>query len=161
MEAFLPELIMGGKGMEEAMAILTPEIEKATGEASTSPVKVVVGNLEGDIHDIGREILSTMLRVAGYKVENIGNNVKSDAFIDKAEECGADVIGLSSLLTTSLPFAKDVISLLEARGLRDKYRVMVGGGAVTREFCESIGADFYGGTAVNAVDVLKEAYPDR
>ncbi|MCL2112078.1 MAG: cobalamin-dependent protein [Clostridiales bacterium] len=158
MELFLPDLMMGGKAMQESMELLTPELEKISGSGSVAkPVKVVIGNLEGDIHDIGRDILATMLRVGGFNVVNIGNNVKADAFIDKAEESGADVIGLSSLLTTSLPFAREVMGLLEVRGLKDKYRVIVGGGAVTREFAESIGA-LYGSTAINGVDVLKEAF---
>jgi trimethylamine corrinoid protein len=162
MSCFLPDLMLGGQMMKESMAILTPEIEKLKGAGSAiEPVRVVVGNLEGDIHDIGRDILVTMLNVSGVDVVNVGNNVKADAFIDKAEETGADVIGLSSLLTTSLPFAKDVIGLLEARGLRGKYRVMMGGGAVTREFADSIGADLYGRTAISAVDILRDAYPDR
>ncbi|MDR1796578.1 MAG: cobalamin-dependent protein [Clostridiales Family XIII bacterium] len=157
MELFLPDLMMGGKAMQEAMEVLTPALEaQAGGEAAQKKVKIVVGNLEGDIHDIGRDILATMLRVGGIDVLNIGNNVKADTFIDKAEEMGADAIGLSSLLTTSLPYARDVVGLLEARGLTGKYKVVVGGGAVTKEFADSIGA-LYGSTAVSAVDVIKEA----
>jgi methanogenic corrinoid protein MtbC1 len=157
MEMFLPDLMMGGKAMQDAMAILTPELEKQSGgENVKKPIKIVIGNLEGDIHDIGRDILATMLRVGGIEVINLGNNVKADAFIDKAEEANADMIGLSSLLTTSLPYAREVVSLLDARGLSGKYKVIVGGGAATREFADSINI-LYGTTAINAVDVIREA----
>ena len=106
LECFLPELILGGGAMEEAMKILSPEIEKHV-QKSEAPICLVVGNLQGDIHDIGREILCTMLRVAGFTVHDLGNNVKANVFVEKAIEYKADFIGLSSLLTTSLPFAKD------------------------------------------------------
>jgi methanogenic corrinoid protein MtbC1 len=161
MEAFLPDLMMGGKAMQEAMEVLTPELEKTAGaDKVAAPVKIVIGNLEGDIHDIGREILSTMLKVGGLSVVDLGSNVKADTFIDKAEEVGADIIGISSLLTTSLPFASDVVGLLDARGLSGKYKIIAGGGAVTKEFAASIGA-LYGNTAIQAVDVIKSTFPGR
>lgn len=156
MDVFLPELISGGKAMQESMVILTPELEETLeGKQVGKSAKIILGNLEGDIHDIGREIFATMLRVAGFEVIDVGCNVKADTFIDKGEEHGADILALSSLLTTSLPFARDVMSLLEARGLSDKYQVIVGGGAATREFADSIGAH-YGSTAVNGVEVIKQ-----
>jgi len=156
MDVFLPELIYGGKDMQDSMKILTPILEQSMeGEHVAKPARIVLGNLQGDIHDIGREIFATMLRVAGFEVFDIGHDVKADSFIDKAEEIGADVIALSSLLTTSLPFARDLIGLLEARGLQGKYKVVAGGGAVTQEFAESIGVA-YGRTAVSGVEVVKE-----
>lgn len=161
LEVFLPELIMGGNSMQASMEILMPELEKNmdTDQIEKS-AKIVLGNLEGDIHDIGRDIFTTMLRVAGFEVVNIGNNVKADTFIDTAEETGADVIALSSLLTTSLPFARDLMGLLEARNLQGKYIVIIGGGAATKEFADSIGAE-YGTTAVNGVDVIKDLVANR
>ncbi|MEA4970665.1 MAG: cobalamin-dependent protein [Candidatus Pelethousia sp.] len=159
LECFLPELILGGNAMESAMAILTPEIEKRV-EKTETPISLVVGNLQGDIHDIGREILCTMLRVAGFTVHNLGNNVKANVFVEKALEHKADFIGLSSLLTTSLPFSKEVLSTLEACGVRDKIKVIMGGGAVTREYVEQIGADGYSGTAVEAVELVKKMYAE-
>ncbi len=159
LECFLPELIMGGNAMESAMALLTPEIEKLSAKVD-DPVKIVVGNLQGDIHDIGREILCTMLRVAGFRVLNLGNDVRADVFIDKALEFDANIIGLSSLLTTSLPFSKDILKLLETRGLRDRFKVMMGGGAVTQEYVEKIGADMYSNTAMDAVEKIKTMFQE-
>lgn len=161
LECFLPELIIGANAMEEAMKVLTPEIEKLKGDATTVPVKIVVGNLQGDIHDIGREILCTMCRVAGFNVTNLGHDVKPDTFIDKAIEADADLIGLSSLLTTSLPFAKEMLSLLDARGLRGRFKVMMGGGAVTAEYVKKIGADNYALTATEAVSTIKSMFEGR
>lgn len=157
LECFLPELIMGGNAMEAAMEILTPEIEKMATKTE-APIKVVVGNLQGDIHDIGREILCTMFRVAGFKVLNLGNDVKADVFVDKAVEFDADIICLSSLLTTSLPFSKDVLKLLETKNLRDRFKVMMGGGAVTEEYVKRVGADAYTDTAMDAVEHIKANY---
>ena len=120
----------------------------------------MVGNLQGDIHDIGREILCTMLRVAGFTVHDLGNNVKANVFVEKAIEYKADFIGLSSLLTTSLPFAKEVLSIRDACGKHDEIKVIMGGGAVTKEYVEQIGADGYSGTAVEAVELVKKMYAE-
>lgn len=116
----------------------------------------MISNIQGDIHDIGRDIVVTMLRVAGFKVEDMGHDVKPTLMIDKAVECDADIIAVSSLLTTSLPFARDVLRLLDARGLRDRFKVIMGGGAVTPEYCEEIGADGYGDNAAAAVKLVHE-----
>ena len=159
LECFLPELILGGGAMEEAMKILSPEIEKHV-QKSEAPICLVVGNLQGDIHDIGREILCTMLRVAGFTVHDLGNNVKANVFVEKAIEYKADFIGLSSLLTTSLPFAKEVLSIRDACGKHDEIKVNMGGGAVTKEYVEQIGADGYSGTAVEAVELVKKMYAE-
>lgn len=159
LECFLPELILGGGAMEEAMKILSPEIEKHV-QKSEAPICLVVGNLQGDIHDIGREILCTMLRVAGFTVHDLGNNVKANVFVEKAIEYKADFIGLSSLLTTSLPFAKEVLSIRDACGKHDEINVIMGGGAVTKEYVEQIGADGYSGTAVEAVELVKKMYAE-
>lgn len=159
LECFLPELILGGGAMEEAMKILSPEIEKHV-QKSEAPICLVVGNLQGDIHDIGREILCTMLRVAGFTVHDLGNNVKANVFVEKAIEYKADFIGLSSLLTTSLPFAKEVLSIRDACGKHDEIKVIMGGGAVMKEYVEQIGADGYSGTAVEAVELVKKMYAE-
>ena len=154
LECFLPELILGGNAMEDAMAVLQPEIEKNIQKAD-DPICIVVGNLEGDIHDIGREILCTMLRVAGFTVHDLGNNIKANVFVEKAIELKADFIGLSSLLTTSLPFSKDVIHFLDDSGHHDKIKVCMGGGAVTKEYVEQIGADGYSEDAASAAALAK------
>ncbi len=160
MDVFLPELIVGANMMEDAMKILTPEIEKLSQDNTAIPVKIVVANLQGDIHDIGREILCTMFRVAGFTVDNLGNDMKAGDIIDQAIAKDADFIGLSSLLTTSLPFAKDVISLLKARNLRDRFKVLMGGGAVTPDYVNKIGADGYSTTATEAVKLITRMYDE-
>lgn len=159
LECFLPELILGGNAMEAAMKVLTPEIEKRT-EKATTPICLVVGNLQGDIHDIGREILCTMLRVAGFTVHDLGNDIKANVFVEKAIEFNADFIGLSSLLTTSLPFAKEVVALRDTLGKKDQIKIIMGGGAVTPEYVKQIGADGYSGTAVEAVELVKKMYAE-
>ncbi|HBI28000.1 MAG TPA: cobalamin-binding protein [Peptococcaceae bacterium] len=154
MECFLPELILGADAMDVSMKLLKPKIEELnleTGPAGT----VVISNIQGDIHDIGRDIVVTMLRVAGYQVEDMGHDVKPNLMIDKALECDADIIAVSTLLTTSLPFAREVLRLLDARGLSGKFKVVMGGGAVTPEYCEEIGAG-YGDNAAAAVKLVKE-----
>lgn len=154
MEVFLPELIMAAGAMDEAMKFIRPELEKLELTVGT-PGLIVIGNIQGDIHDIGRNIASVMLRASGFTVHDLGNDVKPDVMIDKAVELGADVIGMSSLLTTSLPFARDTINLLAEQDLRDKFIVVMGGGAVTPEYCESIGADGYCADAAHGVRVIQ------
>jgi methylmalonyl-CoA mutase cobalamin-binding domain/chain len=155
MDCFLPELIMAAGIMDESMAILQPELERLDIKTGT-PGTIVIANLQGDIHDIGRQIATVMLRAAGIKVYDLGHDVKPDVAIDKAVEVKADVIGLSSLLTTSLPFSRDMINLLEEQGLRDQFQVIMGGGAVTPEFSEEIGANGYARDAAHGVRVISE-----
>ena len=155
MECFLPELIMAANIMDSSMTILRPELERLDVKTGT-PGTIVIANLQGDIHDIGRQIATVMLRAAGLTVHDMGHDVKPDVAIEKAVEVKADIIGLSSLLTTSLPFARDMIKLLGELGLRDQFKVVMGGGAVTPEFCEEIGADGYGRDAAHGVRVISE-----
>ncbi|MGI6684131.1 MAG: cobalamin B12-binding domain-containing protein [Bacillota bacterium] len=155
MEYFLPELIMAAEIMQKIMATLKPEIEKMN-VSTGSNVGIVVANIQGDIHDIGRQILCTILSVSGFKVYDLGHDVKADKIIDKALEVNANIIGLSTLLTTSLPFAVDLFKLLEERKLRDRFKVIMGGGAVTQEYAQQVGADGYGRDARAAVKVVEE-----
>lgn len=155
LECFLPELILGANAMEKAMAVLRPELERLQLQVGSSGT-VVMANIQGDIHDIGRDIVVTMLRVAGLKVHDLGHDVKSDLIIDKAMEYRAEIIGLSSLLTTSLPYSREVLSLLEARGLRNRFKVIMGGGAVTPEYCRQVGADGYAENAAAAVNLVQQ-----
>lgn len=151
---FLPELIKAANLMQEAMKIIDPELEKLN--ISKGPTaKISVANIQGDIHDIGRNILSAVLRASGFTVYDLGHDVKADAIIDKSIEYDVDIIGLSSLLTTSLPFTEELMRLLRDRGLRDKFKVVLGGGAVTPAFCEEIGADGYGKDAGSSVKMLQ------
>lgn len=154
-EYFLPELMLAGRALKSAMEIVKPVLlEKYADAADQARGKVVAATVQTDIHDIGKNIVSSMLTAAGFEVTDMGVDVPIKSIIDKAEETGADIICLSALLTTSMPFMKDLIQLLEARNLREKYIVLVGGASVTDTWARAIGAD---GTAKNAADAVKLA----
>ncbi|MBC7113847.1 MAG: cobalamin B12-binding domain-containing protein [Candidatus Methanomethyliales bacterium] len=155
LKIYLPEVMMAAEAMKAALSILEPAaLQKGTGTLKKS--KVVIGTITGDIHDIGKNIVAMLLRANGFEVYDLGRDVPIDDLIKKAEEVGADIIAASTLLSTSMPYMEDLISLLKERGLRDKYIVMVGGGPVTREWAASIGADGYGDDGEEAVKVAKE-----
>jgi len=154
-ELFLPHLIMGADAMEAAVKILEERFPKDQLDATSTGI-VVIGTVEGDLHDLGLRIVASMLRANGFKVIDLGSNNPALKFIEKAKEVKADIIGASSLMTTTMPFMKDLIEALEAAGLRDQFKVLVGGGPVTREWAEMIGADGYGRDATEAVKVAKE-----
>ena len=154
-ELWLPHLILGAEAMEAAMKILEEHIPKEELK-TTSRGTVVIGTVEGDIHDLGLRIVASMLRANGFKVYDLGCNTRSLDFIEKAKEVDADIIAASSLMTTTMPFMKDLIEALEAAGLRDRFKVLVGGGPVTEEWARQIGADGYGRDAAEAVRVAKE-----
>lgn len=160
MECFLPELILAADAMENSMTILRPEIEKLDLQVGPTGT-IAMATVQGDIHDIGRNIVIAMLRASGFRVHDLGHDVKADTIIDKAVDLKADIIGLSSLLTTSLPYARDVLSLLEVRGLRNNFKVAMGGGAVTPEYCEQIGADGYGRDAASSVKLVQQLLAGR
>ena len=154
-EAYLPHLIMGADAMEAAIKVLEGHMTQGGLEA-TSRGTVVIGTVEGDIHDLGLRIVSSMLRANGFKVYDLGFNTKSLDFIEKAKEVNADIIAVSSLMTTTMPFMKDLIESLEASGLRSKFLVIVGGGPVTEQWAKEIGADGYGRDAAEAVRATRE-----
>ena len=154
-ELWLPHLVLGAEAMEAAIKVLEAHMPSED-LAKTSRGTVVIGTVEGDIHDLGLRIVASMLRANGFKVYELGCDTKSLVFIDKAKEVNADIIAASSLMTTTMPFMKDLIEALEAAGLRDKYKVLVGGGPVSREWATAIGADGYGKDASDAVKVAKE-----
>ncbi len=153
-EAFLPELVMAGEAMKAAVAVLEPELLKRGSERKTLG-KVVMATVEGDIHEIGKSLVSTMLSAAGFTVYDMGVDNPADKIIEKALEVDADIIGLSALLTTTMIRQKEVIDKLDARGLRKKIKVMVGGAPVTREWVQKIEADGYSEDAIGAVAVAK------
>ena len=152
-EYFLPELITSAECMKAAMDILQPEMAKAHVK-SRSLGKVVIGTVEGDIHDIGKNLVASMLQANGFEVRDIGTDVKLERFLETAEAEKADLICLSALLTTTMLGQKKFIDLLAARGLRARYKVLVGGAPATRKWAEEIGAD---GFAENAALAVKEA----
>jgi len=155
MEYYLPELILASKVFNSAIKILEPEIMKR-GQQRSSHGVVVLGTVKGDIHEIGKDIVAMLMKIRGFEVYNLGKDVSMSVFLEKAAEYNADIIGMSSLLTTTMPSQKDVIDLLIEKGIRDKYIVMVGGAPVSAEWAEEIGADGYAETAEEAVRLAME-----
>ena len=140
--------------MNAVITILEPKLV----EIGNEPLgKAVIGTVKGDLHDIGKNLVTMMFKGAGFEVYDIGIDVDAQAFIDKAEEVGADVIGMSALLTTTMPNMKTVIDMLEEQCVRDKYIVMVGGAPVNESFAEQSGADLYSPDAATAAEVAKKA----
>jgi len=159
-EMYLPHLILGADAMEAAVKVLEEHVPKEELK-STSRGTVVIGTVEGDIHDLGLRIVASMLRANGFKVHDLGCNTKSMDFIEKAKEVDADIIAVSSLMTTTMPFMKDLIEALEATGIRDRFKILLGGGPVSERWAEEIGADGYGRDASEAVRVAKELVAGR
>jgi corrinoid protein of di/trimethylamine methyltransferase len=151
-EYFLPELMLAGRALKAAMEILNPSLVGRIQSAdSQGGMRVVIATIQTDIHDIGKNIVASMLTASGYDVTDLGVDVPLKTILDKAEEVGARVIALSALLTTSMPYMKDLVNLLEVRGLRQKYIVVVGGASVTEIWAHDIGSD---GTAHNAAQAV-------
>lgn len=151
-EIFLPDVLMAAKAMNAGLALLEPHLGAAD---VPSRGKVVIGTVKGDLHDIGKNLVGIMLSGAGYEVIDLGKDVSPEKFVDTASESGADVIGMSALLTTTMPGMKRVITLLRERGLDTSIRTLVGGAPVTEEYAREIGADGYGFDAANAVERVK------
>ena len=154
LEAFLPELVLAGDAMKACTAVLTPHISaEKMGDVMGS--KVVLGTVAGDIHDIGKSMVATMMTVRGFEVYDLGIDVPIKKFIEKAEEVGANVIAMSALLTLSAFYQDEVIKYLKDAGLRNKYYTIVGGAAASEEWAAQIGADGYGKTAVDGGLLVK------
>jgi trimethylamine corrinoid protein len=151
-ECFLPELIRAGNTFNAGIKILEPEIMKR-GEKQIQSGVVVLGTVTGDIHKIGKEILAMLLKTRGFVVHNLGEDVPLSTFVGKAEELNADIIGMSALLTTTMPAQKEVINFLKEKGIRENFQVMVGGGPVNQKWADEIGADGYAETAEEAVQL--------
>ena len=155
-EIFLPELIGSAETVKVAIdEVLDPAI-RAAGEEKESMGKVVIGTVESDVHSIGKDLVGSFLFSNGFEVYNLGVEATADQFISKAEEVGADIIGLSSLITMSMDFQKQVIEELKKRGLRDKYKVIVGGSPTSEDWAEKIGADGWADDAIEAVELIKK-----
>ncbi len=153
-EAFLPELLMAADSFHAAMEVLKPEIE-AQKKQMVKAGKVVIGTVKSDVHNIGKNIVATVLETNGFEVIDIGIDNPSLKFIEEAQKAKADVIALSSLMTTTMPGQREVVDTLKDMKLREKYFVVVGGGPVSQEWADKIGADGYGSSAVQAVDLIK------
>lgn len=152
-EMFLPEMVMSADAMEAALEILEPYFE---GEMSKKKGKVLIGTVNGDIHDLGKNIVIALLKVNGFEVLDIGRDIPSTDFVDKAIDEEVDIIGLSGLLTTSLPMMREVIQMLNDDGIRDQFKVIIGGGPTSKDYAAEIGADGYGETAYNAVELCNQ-----
>ncbi len=153
-EIFLPELMMAGEAAEAITAI----VEKTTldaGQPSLNKGTVILGQVEGDMHDIGRNIVSTLLKSHGYKVVDLGRNVPASGFLDAAEKEQADIVALSALMTTTLPAQKRTINLFSEVRKREDFYIIVGGGAVSQEWATEIGSDGYSKDAAGAVELCK------
>jgi corrinoid protein of di/trimethylamine methyltransferase len=150
-EYFLPELIIGADAMKAALDILEPTL--VGGKAREVVGRVVLGTVEGDLHEIGKTLVGTMLTANGFQVTDIGVDQKPQDFIAAIKESNADIVGASALLTTTMRQQKTLIVALEEAGLRDKVKVLVGGAPVTERFAQEIGADGYAEDAISAVDI--------
>ncbi len=150
---FVPEVLMSANAMKAGMALLKPILA----ETGAKPVgKMVVGTVKGDIHDIGKNLVGMMMEGAGFEVIDLGINVEADTYIDAIEQHEANILGMSALLTTTMPYMKVVIDTMKEKGIRDDYIVLVGGAPLNEEFAKAIGADAYCRDAATAVEVAKE-----
>jgi len=151
-EIFLPDVLLAARAMYAGMDLLRPLL---IAEEVPTRGKVVIGTVRGDLHDIGKNLVGIMLRGAGFEVIDLGRDVPAERFVETAESEGASVIGLSALLTTTMTSMREVVDLLQNRGLADRVKVIVGGAPVSADFAESIRADAYGFDAANAVERVK------
>ncbi|MCK5205187.1 MAG: corrinoid protein [Desulfobacterales bacterium] len=154
-ESFLPELLMAADSFNAAMEILNPLIE-ANKQKISKLGTALLATVKGDLHNIGKNIVATVLETNGFEVVDIGIDQSTLNIIEAAQKHNADFIGLSSVMTTTMPYQKEVIETLSEMGLREKFFVLVGGGPVTQKWADEIGADGYGETAVDAVGVAKK-----
>ena len=151
-DIFLPELMQAALAFQAAMGILEPKI-KESGSEGPKKGKIVLGTVKGDLHSIGKNILKLLFETSGYEVWDLGIDVDLFQFVDKAKEVDADIIAMSALLTTTLVGQRDVIEALNDQGARAKFKVIIGGGATTQAWADTIGADGWAGTAYEAVNL--------
>lgn len=156
-EIFLVHLMMAGDAMKEALSVLL----KALPKEKAVKGKVVIGTVQGDIHEIGKNVVSALLSASGFEVYDLGTDVPPMKFVEEAEKVGADVIAASALMTSTIGVQKDIIELLKSLGLRDKYLVVIGGGATTPDWAEEIGADGWAETAPEGVKVISRLIEGR
>jgi corrinoid protein of di/trimethylamine methyltransferase len=153
-EYFLPHLVIAASGMQQAMELLEPEL-RARQQSVESLGTVVIGTVKGDIHEIGKSLVATMMSASGFQVHDLGVDVPTDTFVAKVKETGADILGLSALLTTTMTVQRDVIDALQEAGIRNQVKVIVGGAPVGQEWADTIGADGYAEDAVGAIELGK------
>jgi corrinoid protein of di/trimethylamine methyltransferase len=153
-EYFLPHLIIAASGMQQAMELLEPELQ-ARQETIERAGTLVIGSVAGDIHEIGKSLVGTMMSASGFQVYDLGINVPTETFVAKVKETGADLLGLSALLTTTMTVQREVIEALEEAGVRNQVKVIIGGAPVNQKWADTIGADGYAEDAVGAVELAK------
>ena len=151
-EIFLPDVLLAARAMYAGLALLKPLLAK---EGVPTSGTVVIGSVQGDLHDIGKNLVGIMLAGAGFDVIDLGSDVAPERFVDAACQHGASVIGLSALLTTTMPMMKNVVELVRGRGLQDRIKVIVGGAPVSDAWARQIGADAYGYDAASAVERVR------
>ncbi len=152
-KAFVPQLLMAGRAMKGALELLKPLLQ---GNASVTLGKVVIGTVKGDLHDIGKNLVASMLEGCGFEVINVGIDVSAEKFVEAVKTNHADILCMSALLTTTMTYMPEVIKALETSGIRDQVKVMVGGAPVSQGFATEIGADGYSDNANSAVTVAKQ-----
>ncbi len=150
--AFVPNLLMSARAMKGSLDIIKPLLK---GDGSASAGKVVIGTVKGDLHDIGKNLVASMLEGCGFEVVNLGVDISSDAFVAAAREHNAEIICMSALLTTTMNYMKEVIAAIENSDLKGRIKVMVGGAPVSESFAKSIGADGYSSNANGAVALAR------
>ncbi|KUO72829.1 MAG: cobalamin-binding protein [Desulfosporosinus sp. BRH_c37] len=152
-EYFLPEVLMCSDAFNAGLDVVNPYLDKSSLE---KPIKMVIGVVEGDTHDIGKNLVRILAGASGFEVHDLGRDVPLDRFIDKAEELDCDMICMSTLMTTTMDGMKTVIDRLIERNIRSKYKVLIGGGPISQTFCDKIGADLYANDASSAVRKAKD-----
>ena len=152
-EIFLPQVLLAAKAMYAGMDLLKPMFIK---EGMPTLGKVVIGSVQGDLHDIGKNLVGIMLKGAGFDVIDLGNNVPPERFVEIARKEGAAVVGMSALLTTTMPVMQRTVDLLKEEGLGGRIKTIIGGAPVSKEFAQKIGADAYGYDSTNAVESVKK-----
>lgn len=152
-EYFVPELLIAADSMYSGLDILRPHIRNRDQQGSRG--KVVIGVVQGDTHDIGKNLVRIMLEVSGFEVHDLGRDVPPQKFVDYAKSIDADIIGLSTLMTTTMERMSDVVKILEKEGIRDQFKIIVGGSPISQAFADRIGADGYSAKAAQAVELVK------
>jgi 5-methyltetrahydrofolate--homocysteine methyltransferase len=155
-ELFVPELLITGRAMKGALDLLRPLLIAQGIEPSG---RVVIGTVKGDLHDIGKGLVASMLEGAGYEVIDLGVDVAADKFVSEVCEAGADILALSALLTTTMPAMKDVVAAVRDSDMSDRCKVIIGGAPITQQYADSIGADGYSDSANGAVTLARELIP--
>lgn len=153
-EVFVPQLLLAAEAFEVAVSILTAALSEEM-RKQTSQGKVLIHTVEGDIHDIGKNIVKTMLTASGFEVIDLGRDVPVEEVVKKAKELKVDIIAGSALMTTTMPAQRDIVTILKEEGIRDQFKLMFGGAPVSQEWVEKIGADAYGETATEAIEKAK------